>query len=159
MLLIDWWFFVALTVGAIIVFTSIYGFRLTKKIANRPLRFAVRLICVPLGAITSLLMLLLTAASGSVSHSPPIYSPSGNLAARIENADEGATGGSTSVELYWAHGFEKKDVYLGGWKSVEPSDIQWVGNTELTIRYASGYNADTLHCTSTASVKVSCIPK
>jgi uncharacterized membrane protein len=81
------------------------------------------------------------------------------MAARIENADEGATGGSTDVELFWTHGFKEKTIYQGGWKSVEPADIQWMSNTEVAIRYNSGYSADSYKCASATTVKVTCLPR
>jgi hypothetical protein len=70
----------------------------------------------------------------------------------------GATGGEPSVELFWAHGFQAQTVYDGEWKTVEPSDIRWTSDTELTIHYSGirGYNH---HYESTARVKVSCLQK
>ena len=81
------------------------------------------------------------------------------MALRIENADEGATGGETSVELFWAHGFGHQTVYHGEFKTVESSDIRWTSDAELRISYVGGFPADTYECKSTARVKVSCIPR
>lgn len=130
--------------------------------AQRPHRIALLLTCLSLCAIASLGVVLLAAGSGCTSRSAPIYSPSRSMALRIVDADEGATGGSTSVDLFWAHGFRQQTVYMGGWKSVEPSSIEWKSDTELTIRYGGGYIADAYHgysCTSAPAVKVRCSPR
>lgn len=158
MLLIDWWFFWALTIGAKVVATSIFCLRRASKISIPPLRFAIKLVCASVGAIASLLILFFIAGSGCVSHSIPIYSPSGRMAARIEDADEGATGGESSVELFWAHGFREQTVYEGEWKSVRPSDMQWTSDTDLAIHYSTEYNPDR-HCYSVAVTKVGCLPR
>jgi hypothetical protein len=51
---------------------------------------------------------------------------------------------------------------MGGWKSAEPSSIEWKSDTNLTIYYGGGYVADAYYdyrCTSAAAVKVSCSPR
>jgi hypothetical protein len=159
MLFVDWFFVMLLVAGVIIVAASIFGIRSAAKMRTRTRRVLMLVICVPIGAIASLSLLLMVAGSGCVTHSSAIYSPSGKVAARVENADEGATGGSTAVELFWAHGFKEKTVYQGGWKSVEPSDIQWISNTQLTIHYSSGYSPDSYNCASAGVVKVTCLPR
>lgn len=130
--------------------------------AQSPRRIVLLLTCLPLFAIASLGVVLLAAGLGCISRSAPIYSPSRSMALRIVDVDGGATGGSTSVDLFWAHGFTQQTVYMGGWKSVEPSSIEWKSDTELTVHYGGGYIADAYHgysCTSTAAVKVRCSPR
>jgi hypothetical protein len=159
MLIFNWWITGEWIVALTMVLLAIFGLRFAGKLRALALRVVVRIASVALGLVGSLLALLLFAVSGCESHSAPIYSPSGTMAARIENADEGATGGQTLVELYWAHGFERETVYDGGWKSVEPSDIKWTNDSELKILYSGGYAADSFQCKSTAGVKVSCLPR
>jgi hypothetical protein len=154
----DRWFVVVVAIGLVLVAASVCGIAYTRKLKSRSARIAMWLVSIPVGAIASLAVLLLVAGSGSVSHSIPIYSPSGKMAARIEDADEGATGGSTSVELFWAHGFREQTVYEGGWRSVQFSDIQWKNNTELAVHYSTDYNLE-YHCTPAVVVKVSCMPR
>lgn len=80
------------------------------------------------------------------------------MAARIEDADGGATGGETSVELFWARGFREQTVYFGEWKTVQQSDIQWNSDTDLVIHYSTASNPDS-HCYSTVVTNVSCSPR
>lgn len=158
MFFVDWWFVVAIAVGLVLVAASICGIAYAKKLKSRPARIGIWLVSVPVGGIASLTMLLFVAGSGCVSHSIPIYSPSGKMAARIEDADGGATGGETSVELFWARGFREQTVYFGEWKTVQQSDIQWNSDTDLVIHYSTASNPDS-HCYSTVVTNVSCSPR
>ena len=147
-----------IAIGLALVAASICGFAYARKLRNKPMQIAIRIVCFPLGAVASLAVLLFMAGWGCISHSPPIYSPSGIMAARIEDADEGAIGGETSVELFSAHGFRKQTLYVGEWKSVQRSDIQWNNDTELVIHYSTSYNPHS-HCYSVHIAKVSCSPR
>jgi hypothetical protein len=138
---------------------SVWGLRYARKLSRVTSRIGLRLICIPIGALASLFVLLLVAGSGCTGHSSPIYSPSKKMAVRITDFDEGATGGATSVDLYWANGFREKSLYSGGWKSVEPSDVQWKSDTELLIRYDASYPADNYHFTTVDAVKIIYLPK
>lgn len=158
MLFMDWSRVVSVAIVLALFVTCIYGFAYAKKLRSKAMRIAIRVLTVPLGAIASLAALLLLAGSGCVSHSTPIYSPSGKMAARIEDADEGATGGETSVELYWAHGFREQTIYEGEWKSVQQSDIKWNSDSGLVIHYSAEYNTDH-HCYPVDVAKVICLPK
>jgi len=159
MVLVDWWFPGVLSAALIMIALAVYGLKAAARIAARFKRVAVQLVCAFVALFGSLAAILLLAASGCRNHSAPIYSPSRSAAARIENADEGATGGSTSVELFWAHGFREQTVYFGLEQSVEPSDIQWISDSELKIHHSGDYAADSHICKSTARVKVSCLPR
>ncbi len=158
MLFMEWFRFGAIAIGLALLAASIFGFAYARKLRNKAMRIVIRVISVPIGAIASLVVLLLIAGSGCVSHSVPVYSPSGKLAARIEDADEGAMGGETSVELFWAHGFRKQTIYQGEWKSVQQSDIQWNSDTDLVIHYSAAYNPD-FRCYTVDIAKVSCSPR
>jgi hypothetical protein len=158
MFFMEWFRVGSIAIGLGLLAACICGFTYARKLRNKPIRIAIRIVSVPLGAIASLAVLLLIAGSGCVSHSTPIYSPSGELAARIEDADEGATGGETAVELFWAHGFRKQTVYEGEWKPVQQSDIQWNSDTDLVIHYSAAYKPD-YHCYSADVAKVSCSPR
>lgn len=159
MFFVDWWFVIVITIGLVLVAASIYGMTYAEKLKRRSARIAIWLASFPVGALASLVVLLLVAGRGCViSHSTPIYSPSGRIAARIEDADEGATGGETSVELFWAHGFREQTVYSGEWKTVRQSDIQWNGDTDLVIHYSTEYNSDS-HCYPAVVTNVICSPR
>lgn len=158
MFFMEWFRFGAIAIGLALLAGCISGFAYSRKLRNKAMRIAIRVISVPIGAIASLAVLLFIAGSGCVSHSAPIYSPSGRLAARIDDADEGATGGETSVELFWAHGFRNQTIYEGEWKSVQQSDIHWNSDTDLVIHYSTAYNPDS-HCYSVDIAKVSCSPR
>jgi hypothetical protein len=152
MLLIDLWFPEALGSAVILAALAIWGLKNEVKARMRFIRVGERVLCVLVAELATLAVILLLASSGCASHSAAIYSPSGNFAARVENAG-GAIGGSTAVELFWAHGFMRKIIYVGSWKSVEPSDVEWAGSSELKIRYSAGSLID---CTSIAQVEVTC---
>ena len=85
MFFMEWFRVGSTTIGLALFAACIYGFTYATKLWNKPIRIAIRVVSVPLGAIASLAVLLLIAGSGCVSHSTPIYSPSGKLAARIED--------------------------------------------------------------------------
>jgi hypothetical protein len=157
-LLVDWWFVAAMAIGATLIAACFVGLLYAPKLRTLPGRNAVGFVCVLVGGLASLVVLLFITGRNGVSHSVPIYSPSGKMAARIEDVDEGATGGSTSVELYWASGFREQTVYEGAWKSVHSSDIQWKSNTELAIYYSTEYNSK-YQCVQGTVVKVSCIAR
>ena len=153
MLLVNWWFLGELLISLLVTGVAIWGFRHSSRFPQRLMRVGVQLVCLPAGLLGSLGVLLLVAALGCESRSVPIYSPSGELAARIEWVDEGATGGSTTVELYSAHGFRRSVIFWAGeWKSVEPADIHWASDSELTI----SFHGQAHNCASTAAVRVNC---
>ena len=81
------------------------------------------------------------------------------MALRIENADEGATGGSSSVVLFWAHGLRQETVYWGPIGTVEPVDIHWISDSSLSIHYSSGFSDDGYHCSTVRNVHVDCSPR
>jgi hypothetical protein len=153
MFFLNWWRFGAVVVALLIAGFSIYGFAGAAKISGRWLRIGVRSLCLLLGAIGSLAGVLLLAASGCVSYSAPIYSPSGKLAVRVESDDEGATGGNTTVQLYWAHGFRTSTIFWGDWQAVRPTQVRWINDSELRISYTSQFYT----CDNAAGVKVECV--
>jgi len=158
MIAIDWRYGGVLIVELLLTSAGIYFFSRATKIRTLLLRIAVSVICLFVSLLGSLAVLASLAFSGCETHSPMVYSPSGKIAARANNFDEGATGGETSVTLHWAHGLRSQTVYGGGWKSVGPSDIKWMNDSELIIRYDSVYAAQPA-CSSTSQVKVSCVPR
>jgi hypothetical protein len=153
MLFLNWWRYGAVVAALIITCFSIYGFALAAKISGCWLRIGVRLLCLPIGLIGSLAGVLLLAASGCSSYSAPIYSPSGKLAVRVQSSDEGATGGNTTVQLYWAHGLRTRTVFWGGWQAVQPTGVRWVSDSELRISYTSQFYT----CNDASGVKVECV--
>lgn len=110
-------------------------------------------------ARAAFLAAVLVGISGCENKSAPIYSPSERFSVRIYDVDEGAAGGDTSVELFWAKGSSQSQVFAGPWKAVEPADIHWIGDSELRINYRASIPADSYKCISTAVVKVACAPK
>ncbi len=152
---IGWQFAGVLSLALLMLVLSILGFRRARKMRRQLLRIVVQLLCVPLGILGSLATLLLLAGSGCESHSAIFRSPSGTVAARIDDSDEGALGGSTTVELFTALGLRRQTVFLGEWKSVQPGDIHWENDLKLTVSYRGQPN----YCKSTTVVKVNCIQR
>ncbi len=159
MILFNWWLAGWLILALLMVVGGVFGLRLARKVPVPLLRVIVRIAASGSALLGLLVTLLLWAGSGCSGHSAPIYSPSRSMAVRIENLDEGATGGSTQVELYWAHGLRSKTVYSGEWASVEPSDIHWEGNSRLTIQIRDASSDYSSRCASAGGVKVECSPR
>ena len=159
MIAIDWRSVGILIAELLVTALAIYGFNKSRKIRTLVLRIAGLLLCGFVSLLGSFATLAFLALSSCNTHSALIYSPSGKIAARANDFDEGATGGGTFVTLHWAHGIRSQTVYSGGWKSVVPSDIKWANDSELTIHYDAGFGAPIQPCSSTSQVKVSCIPR
>jgi hypothetical protein len=161
MLFINWWVVSEATLALLMFAGGVIGFRKARKLPQRVTRFGIRLGCVSVaGAGTFLgLLLLLTTASGCETISTPIYSPSGRMAVRIYDFDEGATGGATSVRVFWARGFRQANVFSAGWEAVRPADIHWISDSEMRIEYRGDAPANGIYCGSAAVVKIVCAPK
>jgi hypothetical protein len=161
MMFINWWVVGETTLALLMITIGVIGFRKARTFRRWVARFGIRLVCVPLAGMGTLfgLLLLLTTASGCESVSAPIFSPSGRTAVRIYDVDGGATGGDTSVEVFWARGFRQANVFSGPWKAVEPADIHWISDSEVRINYRADGPADEYYCKSTAVVKIVCTPK
>lgn len=161
MLFINWWLMTESTVALLMISAGIIGLSKVKNQTRSLARVGIRLICIPLTGLGTLvgLLLLLVTTSGCEKRSSPIYSPSGHVAVRVYDFDEGATGGGTSVEMFWARGFRQATVFTGPWKAVEPGDIHWVSDSEMTLSYRADAPGDQYYCTSAAVVKIVCIPK
>jgi len=159
MLAIEWRSVAILITEMLVTALAIYGLNKSKKIRSHVLRFVGLLFCGLVSLLGSFLIVAFLALSGCDTHSALIYSPSGRIAARTNDWDTGATGGGTFVTLHWARGFRSQRVYSGGWKSVVPSDIKWINDSDLTIYYDARYDPLSGPCTSTPEVKVSCFPR
>jgi len=162
MMFFNWWVVGEAILALLMIGAGVGGFRKARRLPQRLARIGVRLISVPLAGVGTLLALLLFSATilvrmlGCQSNSAPIYSPSRDLVARVENSDEGATGGETYVVLYWAHGLRNKTVYFGPWASVEPNDVRWLSDSKLAIQYSYTVSGDGYFCKSTPNVSVTC---
>jgi hypothetical protein len=160
MVFINWWTAGLTAIALLMIAAGAVGLRKAGGLRDRAARIGIRTVSFPAAALGALLglLLLLTWASGCETFSAPIYSPSGRAAVRIYDIDGGATDGDTGVEVRWAKGFRQAGVFSGPWKSVEPADVRWIGNSELRIAYRAltGYKYS---CRSTSAVKVLCTPK
>jgi hypothetical protein len=158
MLLANWWFSGLLSVALIMIALAIYGLEVAPRIPHLLVRVGVRIVCASVALLASLIAILFVAASGVREPLGPNLLALKGCCGPNRKCRRGATGGETSVELFWAHGFQTQTVYDGEWKTVEPSDIRWTSDTELTIHYSGimGYNH---HYESTARVTVSCLQK
>jgi hypothetical protein len=92
MIAIDWRYGGVLIVELLLTSAGIYFFSRATKIRTLLLRIAVSVICLFVSLLGSLAVLASLAFSGCETHSPMVYSPSGKIAARANNFDEGATG-------------------------------------------------------------------
>ena len=122
---------------------------------HKAIRVAVIILSSPVAVLAGLFLALQLLALGCLSYSSPVYSPDRSQAVRIRTDDEGATGGNSHVELFWNHGFSSKEVYSGGWKSVDVKDLKWESNSMLDLRHDSPMYV----CESSRSVKVNCLER
>jgi hypothetical protein len=161
MVFINWSLVGETTLALLMIAAGVIGLAKARNLPQRIARIGVRVACVPVAAMGTLLglLLFLTMASGCESVSAPIYSPSGRIAVRIYYFDAGATGGGTYVRLFWARGFRQANVFSAPWEAVEPANIYWVGDSEMRIEYSGGASAHDVYCASTTVVKIVCTPK
>jgi hypothetical protein len=161
MLFANWWIVGEYTLAFLMIGSGAIAFYKAKN-QSRPLaRVGIRLFTIPLIGLGTLSGLLLTLIelSGCESHSVPIYSPSEHSAIVVYDLDEGATGGSTSVELFWAKGLRQANIFVGPWKCVEPDDIHWVNDSKVNLFYQADGPQNEYQCKSTSVVRVICTPK
>ncbi|MGP8270028.1 MAG: hypothetical protein ACLQLH_08175 [Terracidiphilus sp.] len=162
MMFFDLWIVGEIILALLMIAAGVFGFKKARKLHHRFARFGLRLVSMPLAGVGTVFALLLISILifsrmwGCEKDSAPIYSPSGDLAVRVENTDEGALGGETYVVLYWAHGIRIETVYFGPWASVEPKDVRWVSDSELAIQYAYTFSGDGYYCKSLRNVSVTC---
>jgi hypothetical protein len=58
------------------------------------------------------------------------------------------------VELFAAHEFKSRVVFLGEYGSVEIANVRWKDDSELEVLYhGTAYN-----CTGAFNVKIRCVP-
>lgn len=161
MLFINWWLVGETTLALLMIAAGVIGFGKAGKLPRRIARLGIRVVCVPVATVGTLLglLLLLTTMSGCESISEPIYSPSRRVAARIYGFDEGATGYTTDVRVFWARGLRQSNVFTAPWEAVEPADIHWISNSELKIKYHGESSGNDIYCRNTSVVKIVCVPK
>jgi hypothetical protein len=143
MAFIEWWIVRRVAFGLAMIALGAFAFWIVRRKGRWP-----RLLMRPLS---------LDCAGGSYrTYSAPIYSPDGKTAARIRTGGTGGIGSANIVELWSRHGFEEDDVFDVGWGGIEPQDIRWNNDSELTITY-HGYPNGPDWCSSTPAVNVHCM--
>ena len=161
MLFIDWWQLGIFSFLLLLIAASAWSIYVTRN-KRDIIQVPTVLLSTPVAGLAGLLLLFMVLGnlSGCDTYVAPAYSPDHRFAARVENHDEGATGGSSVVELYMAHGFRRKMVFYGGWKSVQNGDLIWRGDSDLYIRYHhyEGYD-EAKACTASRLVRVHCVAK
>jgi hypothetical protein len=155
MIFVDWKSLIITCTPLFIAIAAIVGLRYADRISQRLLKVVAWVFCLPVFLLASLIFVLFLAGSGCRSYSTAIYSPSGKMAVRLETVDVGALGGDTAITLHWAHGLRDSMIVWGTWRAVEPSDIRWVSDSQLQIRY----NGSLYGCKSAGGVKVECLPR
>lgn len=161
MLFINWWLVGETTLALLMIAAGVIALNKANRFPRQIARFGIRMVCLPVAGLGTLLGLLFLLArfSGCESVSSPIYSPSGQIAARIYGLDEGATGYATNVRVFWAKGLRQANVFTAPWEAVEPADIHWISDSELRIDYHGESSPNSIYCRSTTAVKIVCAPK
>jgi hypothetical protein len=161
MIFVNWWLVFLAIVLLAVVASAVVAMRAARR-KRTAIKVTVGVFSVPLGLVAILLLSLfaLTQLMGCNTHGIPQYSSDGRAAARTETFDSGALGGSTSVTVYAAHGFNTKTVYLGDYRSVKDNDLQWIDDSHLVIHYShyEGYD-EGASCKGNNMVKVTCMRK
>jgi len=154
MIFFNWWVIGLYTVLIAILLASGGVIRAARK-WRKSLRVTAKVLTWPIAVLTALLLGIELLVPGCVTTSPPVFSPDRSKAARVRTADEGATGGDSSVEIFSNHGFSYTQVYWGEWESVRDQDLRWVSNSELQITHAEPM----YQCKSTSTVTVRCVAR
>lgn len=154
MFFIEWWLVERFAMLAALLIASGVGIWLVRR-KRKWIRVAAITLASPVGLLSGLFLALQFMAIGCLSYSSPVYSPDRSRAARIRTDDEGATGGNSSVEVFWNHGFSSQDVYWGQWKSVGPNDLRWKNNSMLNVTHDSPM----YRCDSTRRIQVNCVER
>ena len=154
MVFIEWWLIERFTVLIALLIVSCAGWWLVRN-RRKSIRVAVIILSSPVAVLVGLFLALQFMALGCLSYSSPVYSPDGSQAVRVRTDDEGATGGNSHVELFWNHGFRSKEVYWGGWKSVDVKDLKWESNSTFDL----WHDAPMYMCEGSRKVKVTCLER
>ena len=136
---------------------AVWGFRALRQLRPWP-RISLRCCTVVLIVISGLALCLVIAGLCFMeSHSALVFSPNRNHAAQVENVDEGAVGGNTSVVLYSIAGFREEQVLGGEFGIVEQHNLHWDGNGRLIITYGGVYGEPPV-CYNARDVEIHCQP-
>jgi hypothetical protein len=154
MLFIEWWLVKRFAVLIALLIASCAAWWVVRN-RHKSIRVAVTILSSPVAVLAGLFLALQLLALGCLSYSSPVYSPDRTQEVRVRTDDEGATGANSHVELFWNHGFSSKDVYWGGWKSVDLKDLKWESNSMLDLRHDSPMYV----CESSRRVKVNCLER
>jgi hypothetical protein len=154
MVFIEWWLVQRFAVMIAVLIASCCGWWLVRN-RRKSIRVAVIILSSPVAILTGLFLALQVSALGCLTYSTAVYSPDHSTAARVRTDDEGATGGNSQVELFWNHGLSSKDVYLGGWKSVDVKDLKWESNSTLVVQHDLPMYA----CESSPGIRVTCLER
>jgi hypothetical protein len=155
MLFVEWWLVGRICLGVLLIVLPVLGIWLVRN--NRwPVRIPVRVLSALVLFCGLFLLTIVLALPSPNAYSVPVYSPSRNMAARIDNYNAGPLGGAyDSIEVFTSHGFASDVVYSGEFESVRAEDLRWKSNSELEIYY----DAPTCDCKSAQLVSVRCIRK
>jgi hypothetical protein len=141
----------AILIGMILI--AFWAYRFVGP--RRPsIRIPVRIISLFVIPFNLLLTILVLSFQGCVTRTPPIFSPDRQRAIRIENADEGATGGETYVIIYSNGGLSTETVFSGNWASVQPKNVHWMNDEEVWIGFRN--DDPDAKCEGAKSIQVHC---
>jgi hypothetical protein len=154
MLFIEWWLVGRFAILIAVIIATCASWWLIRN-RRKSIRVAVIILSSPVAVLAALFLALQYSALGCLSYSSPLYSPDKRQAVRVRTSDGGATGGESSVELFWNHGFSSKDVYWGEWKSVDIKDLKWENDSTLDVRHG----LPMYFCGSSPRVKVNCLER
>ena len=155
MLFVEWWLVGRICLVVLLIALPVLGIWLVRN--NRwPVRIPVRVLSALVLLCGLFFLTIVLALPFPHAYSVPVYSPSRNMAARIDKYDAGPLGDAyNSIEVFTAHGFASDVVYSGEFESVRVDGLRWKSNSELEIYYDS----PTCECKSLQHVSVRCIPK
>ena len=132
------------------------------KLANgqrRPIFYVFGSLCV-LSSLLTAAMTLLVIPFGvlfeQTTQSAPIYSPDHSSAVIVSNADSGALGGSTYIQLYAKHGFVNYLVFVGDYAQTDRTHVRWLDGNRLEISFWQSRLAP--RCSSNRFVTIVCTP-
>jgi hypothetical protein len=155
MAFIEWWIVRHVAFGLAMIALGAFAFWIVRRKGRWP-RLLMRPLSLGIALVGAFIVVYWLGSIGYRTYSAPIYSPDGKTAARIRTGGTGGIGSANIVELWSRHGFEEDDVFDVGWGGIEPQDVRWNNDSELTITY-HGYPNGPDWCFSTPAVKVHCM--
>jgi hypothetical protein len=153
MLFVEWWIVGWRCVGLLLVAVGTFSFWFV-RLKRWPVRLPVWFFSALAAVSGAMVLSVALGFPNPHNYSVPVYSPSGKMAARIDDWNLSGFGGAgSSDQIFTAHGLKSGVVFSGEFRSVNASNLRWQTDSQLEISY--GGRVD--RCKSAFQVTARCI--